>query len=784
MNRVVASLHLRSPFEWWMFHSTDSFSMVYNQNFLPLHLVYCRRSLLFFLVFPCFSFLFAQKNPLDSIALQTVVIQSTRASAEHPAPHTNFSAAQIGKMYQAQDIPMLLSSVPSLVENSDAGAGVGYTGLRIRGSDPSRINVTINGVPFNDAESQGVFWVNLPDLAASASEIQVQRGVGVSSNGAGAFGATVNLDISRVAPEPFAVISNTFGSFGTRKHSAYLGTGLLNGKLAFTGRISTIQSDGYIDRASSDLQSFHLSGAYIGERQSLQAHILSGHERTYQAWYGVPAQYIDTLRTYNPAGTEKPGDPYPDEVDDYTQRHFLLHYKYLLNKTWSLQLNGHYTRGFGFYEQYKAGESAADYGLSDWATPGSSSIEASDLVRRLWLDNYFYGGTFALQWIPQSARKQVYLLGGAVSQYDGRHYGEVTWTANAPAVPKDFIYYDNDATKRDANVFLKWECRPLRKLSTFIDLQLRHVSYTFLGFSRDLENVTQQANLTFFNPKAGVTYSLSNTWTASGFAGIAQREPNRDDYTQSSPGSRPRAEKLLDLEANLRTSRRNWSASANVYFMGYEDQLVLDGRLNDVGGYIRTNVPKSYRSGLELEAALQLGSSVTLNGNATFSRNKVKRFTEYRDNWDTGAQEQIEYSDTDLAFSPGITSRLEAVYLLLHRNKQDVSISLSGKYVGKQFLDNTSNENTVLPGYFFSDVRLNYDWSNTRGQNLRLILSVNNLFNRKYSANGWTYRYRSEGYDPRPDDPYTRSEGNGVYHQAGFFPQAGRYWMASVVLGL
>lgn len=754
--------------------------MLYNQIF---RFSFQRSCVLFAALHLSFS-LYSQQILPDTIALKTVVIQSTRASDNHPAPHSNFSAEKIAQSYQAQDIPMLLSSVPSLVENSDAGAGVGYTGLRIRGSDPTRVNVTINGVPFNDAESQGVFWVNMPDIAASAAEIQVQRGVGTSSNGAGAFGATVNIDLSKVVPDPFAMVSNTFGSFATRKHSAYLGTGLIGGKMAFTGRISTIQSDGYIDRANSDLNSFHLTGAYIDDKQSFQAHILSGHERTYQAWYGLPAQYLDTLRTYNPAGTERAGDPYPDEVDDYTQRHFLAHYKYEFKNAWSLQLNGHYTRGFGFYEQYKAAESADDYGLSGWALSGDSSIEVSDLVRRRWLDNHFYGGTFALQWELKSAWKPVFLLGGAISQYEGRHFGELIWAQNAPAASKDFVYYDNNATKSDANFFLKWESRPTVRLNTFIDLQMRRVAYQFLGFNNDLENVSQNADLLFFNPKIGATYSLSNKWILAGFAGIAHREPNRDDYTQSSPISRPRAERMLDLEASLRKARKNWSVSANLYFMGYRDQLVLDGRLNDVGAYIRTNVPESYRAGLELEASLQIGRCFALNGNAAFSRNKVKNFIEYRDNWDESTQERIEYRNTNLAFSPDATARLEASWAVLQQTRHDLSVSLSGKYVGKQFLDNTSNKNTILPKYFFSDFRLNYDLKNVVSNRISLILSVNNLFNNQYVANGWTYRYVSAGYNPVPDDPYSRAEGNDVYHQAGFFPQAGRYWMGTVVVKL
>lgn len=659
--------------------------------------------------------------------------------------------------------------------------------MRIRGSDPTRINVTINGVPLNDAESQIVYWVDLPDLAASAAEIQVQRGVGTSTNGAGAFGATVNLDLSRINPEPFAVLSNSFGSFASRKHSAYIGTGLLGGKLAFSGRLSQISSDGYIDRGSADLRSYHCSGAYIDDRQSLQMHLLSGHEITYEAWNGLPAQYldIDSLRTFNSAGTEKPGAPYKDEVDDYTQRHYLLHYKRLLTPYLSLQLNGHYTRGFGYYEQYKAAQAYSGYGLPDLVL-GDTILAETDLVRRLWLDNHFYGSTFALKWAPAYNppgwnAAPVLLLGGAYSRYEGQHYGEIGWAQYA--IPKDFRYYDNNADKRDANVFGKLEL-PFRKGWTMLlDLQYRQVRYAFLGYDRAQNNVTQTETLHFFNPKAGLNWQFHSEWSTYIFYGVGQREPNRDDYTQSTPSSRPRPERMHDLEAGLRRTGAGWSASVNLFYMGYQNQLVLDGRINDVGAYIRTNIPRSYRAGIELEASCPLNSRLTLQGNAALSNNKVREFTEYRDNWDTGSQEILQYKQTDLAYSPGIIARAECRWDILPDNKrQYLGVSLAGKYVGKQYLDNTSNASTALPGYFFADLRLNYDLHRVIGQNLRLILAVNNLLDARYVSNGWVYRYVSAGYDDRPYNPYTRLESDGVYHQAGFFPQAGRNVMATLTV--
>lgn len=731
--------------------------------------------------------LFSQNRVPDSVALQTVVIQATRADAKSPVPHTNITAEKIARAYQAQDVPFLLSGVPSLVESSDAGTGTGYTGMRIRGSDPTRINVTINGVPLNDAESQGVFWVDLPDLASSAAEIQVQRGVGMSTNGAGAFGATVNLDLSRVEPEPLAVITNTLGSFATRRHSACLGTGLLGGKVAFSGRVSSIQSDGFIDRASANLTGLHLTGAYIDDRQSFQAHFLGGKEVTYQAWNGVPAQFLDDerLRTYNTAGTERPGEPYPDEVDHYTQRHFLLHYKRIFRHGLDLQLNGHYTRGFGYYEQYKADETYADYGLPA-PVVGDSLIAETDLIRRQWLDNYFYGSTFALRWqppvnLPRMSGAPVFTLGGALNRYAGKHFGDIIWTENFAGIPKDYRYYDNDADKRDANVFVKTEMSFSRGLTVFLDMQLRGVRYQFLGYDRDLNNVTQSATLAFFNPKFGITWSFLSNWTLYGFWGAGNREPNRDDYTQSTPASRPLPERLSDLEAGVKTGGANWRLSANFFHMHYRNQLALDGRLNDVGAYIRTNVPRSRRTGLEIEASCRLSTRVTFAGNAALSKNTIREFREFIDNWDSGGQEIVVHRNTDLAFSPGIIARGEIGFDVMKRSpRHALTATLAGKYVGKQFLDNTSNAHTALPGYFFSDLRLNYDLKALIGKELSVIVALNNLFDARYASNGWAYRFISEGYDPRADDPYSRLESGRVYDQTGYFPQAGRNWMTTL----
>lgn len=721
----------------------------------------------------------AAQSDTTNHQLSEVVVQATRTNAQSPIPHSNFSAEKLAKQYQAQDVPYLLSSVPSLVETSDGGVGTGYTGLRIRGSDGTRTNVTINGIPLNDTESQIVYWVNLPDLAASASEIQVQRGVGASTNGAGAFGATINLDLSKIENERFASLTNTLGSFGTRKHALSLGTGLIGGKVAFTARVSGVYSDGYVDRASTDLNAIHLSGAYLDGRQSAQIHLLSGHEITYQAWNGLPAQYLENeaLRTYNSAGAERPGTPHPDEVDNYTQRHFLAHYKREISSRLHLQINGHYTRGFGYYEQYKADQDIADYGLLP-----DSTVAPMDLIRRRWLDNDFYGGTFALRWLPKTSWKPSFLLGGAWSQYKGKHFGEVIWAESATGAANDFRYYDNDAVKQDGNVFLKVEATPVPDLTAFVDLQIRSIQYDFLGFDNALNNISQTDRLAFFNPKVGLSYSFSNHWLGYAFAGIGHREPNRDDYTQSTPSSRPKAEQMLDLETGLRRNGANWNVSANFFWMQYRNQLVLDGRINDVGAYIRTNVLDSWRSGLELEASTRVGDYIQLAGNAAFSRNKIPVFTEFRDNWDTGAQETVVHRNTDLAYSPNFIARGEATFSLTPSKTNEVSATIVGKYVGGQFLDNTSNIETSLPGYFVGDIRLNYDLKKVVGKQLSIIVALNNVLDNQYASNGWAYRYVSGAYDARPYNAYTRLESGNGYHQAGFFPQAGRHWMATLRL--
>lgn len=724
--------------------------------------------------------------------LDEVVVQATRAGKHSPFTYSTMKKEELESQNLGQDVPMLLDAMPSVVVNSDAGAGFGYTGLRIRGTDPTRINVTINGIPLNDAESQGVFWVDLPDFASSTEDIQVQRGVGTSTNGAGAFGATINLSTSKLRPEAYGELAGTLGSFGTRKATVNFGTGLLGSPQSavgssqsqgFTldGRLSKIVSDGYIDRASVDLESFYLSGAFFGKNNSLRANVFSGHEVTYQAWNGVPAQYVDDdeLRKFNVSGTEKSlDDPHPNEVDDYTQTHYQLLYTHELNRNLKLNLAGHWTRGFGFFEQYKSGESIPDdYGLAVCDT--CFGAFDTDLIRRRWLDNDFYGGTWSLAYATNGQQLQT-TLGGAWNRYEGDHFGEIIWAEYSQGIEQGERYYFGTGDKQDFNVFMKTQYSFTPYLHGFLDLQYRRVGYEITGTDNDLRETNADLTYNFFNPKAGLTFDFSENASAYASFAVANREPNRSDFTDAAPGAEPKPERLLNTEAGVRFRQGKGTFGANVYHMRYQDQLALTGNINDVGGAIRVNVPDSYRLGLELVGNYALTDRLTLDANATFSRNKIENFTEYIDNWDTWEQEVIEHGTTDIALSPDVIAFGKLSYLLLQNDKHDLTASLTAKHVGEQFIDNTSNSNTVLEAYTVSGLQLIWTVRPDFVEEISFNLLVNNILDTKYSANAWAYRYISEGYDGREFDPYTRLEGGATYNLTGFYPQAGRNFLIGI----
>ncbi len=734
-----------------------------------------------------------QKNVLlniqlteDESILDEITVLATRAADKSPFTYTNLDKEAIESRNLGQDIPFLLDATPSVVVSSDAGAGIGYTGMRIRGTDPTRTNVTINGIPLNDAESQGVFWVDLPDFASSTNDIQIQRGVGTSTNGAGAFGATISLNTGKLNTEPYAKLSGTLGSFNTLKSTASFGSGVLNNSsiknhkstgFTFDGRLSKISSEGYIDRADVDMEAYYISGAYIGNKNSIRANVFSGHEITYQAWNGVPAQWVEDkkLRTYNVSGTEKSNEyPHDNEVDDYTQTHYQLLFAQKLNRNWNLNVNGHYTRGFGFFEQYKANENlTSDYGLNSCDT----CINNTDLIRRRWLDNNFYGGVWSLSHVSNGQNIQT-TFGGAWNQYKGDHFGEITWAEQAHGLQQNERYYFGTGDKTDFNVYGKTLYNITPNLIGFVDLQFRKVAYEISGTDNDLRETNAILDYNFFNPKIGATYLLDNKTSAYVSFAVANREPNRNDFTDAGTGIQPQPERLYDTEAGINFKNKEGLFGVNIYHMQYKDQLALTGNINDVGSAVRVNVPDSYRVGLEMMGSILVNKKITIEANASFSKNKIKNFTEYVDNWDTGLQEVVSNGTTNLAFSPNIIAFGKINYDLI----EGLSVSLSAKHVGEQFIDNTSNENTILEAYTIGGFQMRYVLNPLIAKEISLNLLVNNILDKKYSTNAWTYRYVSEGYDGRADNPYTQSEGNGVYNLTGYYPQAGRNFLLGLTV--
>lgn len=691
----------------------------------------------------------------DTTELIPVEVKAIRAGATAPFAKTNIGGEQIRRQNLGQDLPFLLNQTPSVVVNSDAGNGIGYTGIRIRGTDATRINVTLNGIPYNDAESQGTFFVDLPDFASSVNSIQVQRGVGTSTNGPGAFGATINFSTHEVARQAYAELNNSFGSFNTLKNTLRLGTGVLSDHFTADFRASRLSSKGYIDRATSDLSSLYFSGAYLSGNTNLRLTMFTGKQKTYQAWNGVAEADLAANRTINYAGTERPGDPYEDETDNYLQNHFQFFFDQKLGSAWTFNTALFLTRGKGYYEQYKAGEDYADYGMN-YLMMGTTVIENTDLVRRLWLDNYYYGNIFSFQHRRGAAELTI---GGAATQYDGRHFGQVIWAEQG--LTADKAWYDLDAVKKDLNVYAKWQQTLSARWQLFTDLQYRTVDYDLEGF-RDNPGLFIYNRYNFLNPKIGLTYSLNN-WRAFASYSQANKEPNRDDF-EAGAGQQPRPEKLHDWELGVEGKKGGWSWSANLYYMNYKDQLVLTGRINDVGAYTRTNIPDSYRAGIELQTGGVVNPWISVSGNLTLSRNRVKDFTEFIDDYDNGGQKTNFYGETTLAFSPSLIGSATVIINPL----KAFSVDLLGKYVSRQYLDNTASLNRSLQPFYTQDIRAIYSLSQGSLKKAELIVQANNIFNKKYEPNGYTFSYYYN---------------NQLTTENYYFPMAGRTFLVGVNVG-
>lgn len=704
---------------------------------------------LFSVFFTLFSF--SQETETDSTKvtqLKEVVLTAVRAKEKDPITFTNISKEEIAKRNLGQDIPVLLNYQPSVVTTTDAGNGVGYTYMRVRGSDGSRINVTLNGVPFNDSESQGTFFVNLPDFASSIQSAQLQRGVGTSTNGAGAFGASLNVETKSYQEEAYAEIANSAGSFGTRKHTLAFGTGLHN-NFEINGRISQIASDGFIDRASTNMFGYFLNANYVKENTLIKFLAFGGKEKTYQAWYGLEdEEKLENDRTYNLAGLyfDENGNEqfYDNETDNYWQNHFQLHWSEKWNSKWNSNIALHYTIGKGYFEQYREDEDLLEYNLPDF-----NGITISDLVRKRWLDNDFFGATANLNYDNKKTSLQI---GGAANRYLGKHYGEVVNTQFY--VPGPNRYYDNFGNKDDINVYGKISQEVMSKLSVFADLQYRMVFYQADSFRFDDVNDTFR----FFNPKVGLNYQLNTKNMFYGYFGIANKEPRRDDYESGSTKS----ERLKDFELGWKYNSKKVKVNTNAFFMDYTNQLVLTGALNDVGSPIFTNSGKSYRVGLEIDAQIEVTDKLFFQPNVTLSQNKNRDFFFQRD----GQLQNL--GDTDIAFSPDVIAGGNITFLPLKK----LQVSLLSKYVGEQYMGNIDSEKSTLDAYFINDLNINYEWNINKGlKSIVFSALINNLFDVEYESNGYFYTY---------DDD---SSGSIItYEGAGFYPQAGINFLAGMTL--
>jgi len=686
-------------------------------------------------------------NPILTVSskqLEEVVVDATRVDKKNGMAFNNLSSSDIEKQNLGQDVPYVLNTLPNVVINSDAGNGIGYTGIRIRGSDGTRINVTINGVPVNDAESQGTFLINMPDLLSSTNNIQVQRGVGASSNGAGAFGATINFQTNELKEKAYANLISTAGSFNTFRNTLAAGTGLLHGKFSLDARASKVTSDGYIDRASSDLSSYYLAGGYYGKKSVIKFINFNGWQKTYQAWYYVPETSIQTgNRTFNPAGeyTDANGMQqfYKNETDNYNQNNSQLHFIHQINKRMSFNATAHYTKGKGYYEQYRENEDLIAYSIKPLVTASNDTINTSDLIRRLWLDNDFIGGVFNFNYTANS--KLAFTLGGGYNTYFGKHFTRVMWARVASDSEIDHEVGFNTANKNDGNIYLKTNYKVLSNLNVFVDLQARHIDYRFLGVDRDFNEVSQQASYLFFNPKAGLSYDLNTHLNAYASFAMANKEPNRNDFVESTVESRPKSEQLTDIEAGLKYSKKKLYLALNLYNMQYKDQLVLNGQINDVGAYTRVNVANSFRRGVELEANMELNKYFTVGANLSLSQNKILNFKEYIDStdasWSVYTQHVNEYTETDISFSPNHVSSA----MLIIKPVKNLELTFIQKNVGRQFLDNTSNNARSIKAYSLLDFRINYTIKTKLIPEINFMFAAYNLLNKMYETNGYSFSY-------------------------------------------
>jgi iron complex outermembrane receptor protein len=698
-------------------------------------------------------------NISKNISLDEIVISATKVGKTTPVAYSEMSKQQLQKLNNGQGIPSLIIQTPSVVMTSDDGLGIGYAGFRIRGTDASRINVTVNGVPMNDSESHTVFWVNMPDFASSVNSIQIQRGAGTSTNGGAAFGATVAMETNKPAMQPDAFYSISAGSFGTMKNTISMSTGLLKNNLAFDARYSNVRSDGFRDRAAVRMQSYFGSATYYGTNTLLKFQAFGSSEKTYQAWNGTPSDSIAAgNRSYNSCGSyweDGVEKFYKNQTDNYWQYHYHLMLSQQLNDYWNLNATLHYTNGKGYYEDYKANAKYSSYKLSNFVNSNGDTKKKTDLVRRKWLDNDFYGAVISTNYTKGNIH---FTYGAAANRYDGDHFGRVIWAKTAEALPQpDYEYYRNNGDKWDYNTYAKatWQFLPF--LSVYGDLQYRGIDYKIKGSDDKAgDNLDVSRHWDFFNPKAGITFNKGGNNAYASFS-VAHREPTRDNFTEAGVDERPKHETLFDYEAGYNYTNSRFHAGANLYYMNYHDQLVLTGKISEIGETLTSNIDRSYRAGIEIMAGITPTEWFSWNANATFSRNKIKNFTQsveiYDENWDFVKMEDTDLGTTDISFSPNIIANNSFDFTWKQFNA-----SFTTQYVSRQYLDNSSSKRRSIDPYCVSNLRLGYTITPKFLKELSFDLTINNIFNAKYETSGWVW-YAMVGGD--------------YYQEDGLFTQAG-----------
>ena len=686
--------------------------------------------------------------------LDEVIVQSVRVKYSSPISHSNISKSEMSSRNLGQDLPVLLNFLPSVVTTSDAGAGIGYTGIRIRGVSPQSTNITINGIPFNDPESHGTYWVNLPDFVSSVESLQVQRGVGTSTNGSGAFGASINILTDAISESPYAQISNSVGSFNTLKHTVKFSSGKLNDSFELSGRLSKIDSDGYIDRAYSDLKSYFIQGAYIKGNTLIKALTFGGHEKTYQSWYGLSWDELQDNRRQNPY-------TYENEIDNYKQDHYQLHWNQKLNEKWSTNLGLNYTYGRGYFEQYREADSVDTYGgIVDSDTDQNGNLTGTtDLIRRRWLDNNFYVLNASTNY---NSSKLNLMFNTSYSTYSGDHFGEVIWARNfSKSSSIRDRYYDGNGKKTDFSLFAKGSLILNNAFEFYADFQLRNINYKTTGYTSDLVNMLLDESYSFFNPKFGLSYKLSSQSMVYGSYSRANREPSRSDF-ESNENIKP--EQLNDFEIGWRFRKDGLRLNINTYYMLYNEQLVLTGELDDVGSPIRTNSGSSYRMGIEAEARIKLSEFFLMNTNVTLSSNKNKQTLSKFDG------KIVDFGKTNISFSPDFIASNTIVF----SPKDNLDISFLSKYVGKQYMGNIDADNSILDSYFVNDLNLNYK-INPNKTFKEIIISglINNILDKEYVSNGYYYTY---------DDTWSVPGQTKTMDGAGYYPQATRNFLIGITL--